>query len=62
MRIEQMEKEQQLIWEGYDPKKVREALRKSAGAFRGVDAAALMQDVHKARMQKGKGGLPAGLS
>lgn len=54
MRIEQMNKEQQLIWEGYDPKKVKEALIKGAGAFRDIDATALLQDIHEARKQKSR--------
>ena len=62
MRIEQMDKEQRLIWEGYDPKKIREALPKSAGAFWDIDAVALLQDIHKARKQKSKGRLTARLS
>ena len=54
MRIEQMNEEQQLIWEGYDPKKVKDALTTSAGAFRDIDASALLQDTHKARKQKNR--------
>ena len=62
MRIEQMNKEQKLIWGGYDPKEVKEALTTSAGAFRDVDASALLQDTHTARKQKSRGRLAAGLS
>ena len=54
MRIEQMNEEQRLIWEGYDPKKVKDALTTSAGAFRDIDASALLQDTHKARKQKNR--------
>lgn len=54
MRIDQMDIEQALIWEGYDPKKVREALRKSAGAFRDLDTVALLQDIYEARGQRSR--------
>ena len=33
------------VWAGYDPKRVREGLRRSAGAFAGIDAAAFKEDL-----------------
>ena len=54
MRIEQMDIEQALTWEEYDANKLREALPKSAGAFRDIDTLALLQDIHKARKQKSR--------
>lgn len=41
----------QSIWVGYDPERVREALRRSAGALAGVDRDALLADIHGARQQ-----------
>ncbi|NJN82941.1 MAG: hypothetical protein HC802_12125 [Caldilineaceae bacterium] len=43
------------IWAGYDPVKVRSALKESAGALRGVDAEQLMADIHLARQQDSEG-------
>jgi hypothetical protein len=37
------------IWANYDPEKVREGLRKSAGALQGVDHEALKKDIHRLR-------------
>jgi len=39
------------IWANYDPEKVREGLRKSAGALKGVDVAALKRDIRDQRGQ-----------
>lgn len=39
------------IWVGYDPEKVKEALRKSAGALRDIDGEALKRDIDQARGQ-----------
>ena len=39
------------VWRDYDPDRVREALRESAGAFRGVDREALLEDIHGQRAQ-----------
>lgn len=47
----QGEKSLQPIWAGYDPRRVREALRRSAGALAGVDRDALLADIHAAREQ-----------
>ena len=43
------------IWATYDPEKVREGLRKSAGALKGVDIAALQRDICDQRGQDSKG-------
>lgn len=43
------------IWAGYDPGKVREALRESAGAFAGIDADAFIAEIHAARGQASRG-------
>lgn len=43
------------VWAGYDPKKVREALRESAGALRGVDRDRLLKDIYAAREQESRG-------
>ncbi|GEM_PF-197626 len=50
-----LDKEADDIWAGYDPEKVREALRKSAGALAGVDTAKLIQDIYEARGQNSLG-------
>ena len=52
------EQEPQEIFANYDPKRAREALRKSAGALVGVDRQALLKDIHAARKQ-GSQGRPA---
>lgn len=43
------------IWVSYDPGKVRDALRQSAGALKGVDRAKLLRDIHAAREQESRG-------
>ena len=43
------------IWAGYDPQRTRMALRKSAGALRGVDREELLKDIHLARQQDSSG-------
>ncbi len=43
------------VWAGYDPKKVREALRESAGALKGLDREKLLEDIHAAREQESRG-------
>jgi hypothetical protein len=43
------------IWAGYDPEKAREGLRKSAGALKGVDIAALKRDIADQRGQNTTG-------
>jgi hypothetical protein len=53
-RLEPEEKPQD-IWANYDPKKVREGLRKSAGALKGVDIEALKRDIRDQRGQDSKG-------
>jgi hypothetical protein len=41
-----LEKQEPLdIWEGYDPAKVREALKQAAGALAGVDRDELLCDI-----------------
>ena len=49
------EKKPQDIWAHYDPEKVREGLRKSAGALKDVDIAALKQDIRDQREQDSNG-------
>jgi hypothetical protein len=49
------EKKPQDIWANYDPEKVREGLRKSAGALKGVDIEALKRDIRDQREQDGHG-------
>jgi hypothetical protein len=46
------------IWADYAPEKVREGLRKSAGALHGVAITALKQDIRDQRKQESHG-LPA---
>ena len=43
------------IWAGYDPAKVKEALRASAAALAGVDHEQLLRDMHEARAQDSHG-------
>lgn len=54
-RLDRIEKEPESIWKDYDPEKVKEALRKSAGALAGVDTDALLRDIHEARQQGTRG-------
>jgi hypothetical protein len=41
--------QKQDIWADYDPEKVRQGLKRSAGALKGVDHEALKQDIHRLR-------------
>jgi hypothetical protein len=43
------------IWADHDPEKTREGLKKSAGALKGVDIAALKRDIRDQRGQESKG-------
>ncbi len=43
------------MWAGYDPERVLEALRGSAGALAGVDRDQLLADIHAAREQDSRG-------
>ncbi len=43
------------IWAGYDPARVIEALRASAGALAGVDREALIAEIYAARGQSSSG-------
>jgi hypothetical protein len=49
------EETQEDVWASYDPKKTRAALRKSAGALRGVDREELLADIHLSREQDSHG-------
>lgn len=49
------EEPQEDIWAGYNPEKTRAALRKSAGALRGVDREELLADIHRGREQDSRG-------
>ena len=48
-RLDRMEKEPEDIWEGYDPEKVREAVKKSAGTWADLDGDELIADIYRAR-------------
>jgi hypothetical protein len=43
------------IWQGYNPKKVRQRLRDCAGVLAGIDHEALLRDIHSARKQASRG-------
>jgi hypothetical protein len=43
------------IFEGYDPRRVRDALRRSAGALAGVDVTALKRALRAQRAQDSQG-------
>lgn len=45
------------MWEGYDARRVQEALRLSAGALRGIDREAFLTDLWDAREQDARGTL-----
>lgn len=49
------EKQRQAIWDAYDPGRVRAALRKSAGALRGVHREAFLADLREGRGQGSSG-------
>lgn len=49
------ENEPKEIFANYDPKRAREALRKSAGALVGVDRQALLKEIYAARKQASQG-------
>lgn len=44
-------KHTEVIWAGYDPERVVQALRRSAGALVGVDRDTLLTDIHGGREQ-----------
>jgi hypothetical protein len=54
MSFNQKEKRQD-IWAHYDPKKAIEGIRKSSGALKGVDLAALQRDIREQRSQDTNG-------
>jgi excisionase family DNA binding protein len=43
------------IWAGYDPTRVKEALRRAAGALAGIDRGALLRDIRAGREQESTG-------
>ena len=43
------------VWANYDPKRVKAALKQSAGALTGVDQKALLKDIYEAREQDSPG-------
>jgi len=49
------EESQDNIWAGYDPKRAKAALRKSAGALRGVNREELLADIRLGREQDSHG-------
>ncbi len=50
-RLARINKEKDDIWEGYDPDKVREAIKATAGKWANLDADKLIEDVYRAREQ-----------
>lgn len=48
-------READALWAGYDPQRVRRALRQSAGALAGVDVAALKRELREQRGQDSLG-------
>jgi hypothetical protein len=42
------------IWADYDPEKVRQGLKKSAGALKGVDTETLKKDIHRLREEESR--------
>ncbi|MGH7202999.1 MAG: hypothetical protein ACREHC_00975 [Candidatus Levyibacteriota bacterium] len=42
------------IWKNYDPKRVRAALKKSAGILKEIDRKTLLHDLANQRKQKGR--------
>jgi hypothetical protein len=54
-RVELQGKVTQDIWAGYDPGRVRDALKRSAGALSGVDREKLVADIHAQRGQDSRG-------
>jgi len=43
------------IWANYDPQRVKQGLKKSAGALQGVDRDELIKDIHMQRQQDSAG-------
>lgn len=43
------------IWANYDPQRVKQGLKSSAGALAGVDRDALIKDIHLQRQQDSHG-------
>ncbi|HEV2108371.1 MAG TPA: hypothetical protein VGR16_08920 [Thermomicrobiales bacterium] len=43
------------IWAGYDPKRVREALRQTAGVLKGLDRDAFLAELREMRGQDSEG-------
>jgi hypothetical protein len=54
-KVNAPQKQKPDIWTAYDPEKVREGLRKSAGALKGVDIEALKRDIRDQRKQDSHG-------
>jgi hypothetical protein len=54
-KVNAPQKQKPDIWTDYDPEKVREGLRKSAGALKGVDIEALKRDIRDQRKQDSHG-------
>ena len=55
-RINRVEREHEDIWAGYDPKKVREVIKQTAGAWADLDAEALIERVYRAREEGSRPG------
>ena len=54
-RLFRVEAESKDIWAGYDPERAKEALRRSAGALKGIDLEELKRDIRDARAQDSHG-------
>ena len=48
-RLTRMGTEREDIWEGYDPKKVKEAIAATAGSWADLDTDKLIADIYRAR-------------
>ncbi len=53
--IQRSHPHQRSIWTGYDPQRVRAALKQSAGALQGVDREELLSDLANQRAPKSAG-------
>ncbi len=53
--VQRSHPQKRTIWTHYDPKRVRAALKTSAGALQGVDRAELLSDLASQRSQESSG-------
>jgi hypothetical protein len=54
-KLKEKLKQKRDIWADYDPEKTKQGLQQSAGALKGVDPAALKQDIKHQRQQESHG-------